>query len=105
MSEDDTSIVEQANKIERIAEADLPTDFGIFRIVGFRQSASAEEIVALLKGEPRRDKPVLVRIHSQCLTGDVFHSIKCDCGRQLHQALELIEEEGSGAIIYQLQEG
>jgi len=103
---DDTANLELDHAdVERVAEADLPTEFGTFRIVGFRLAATGEEIVALLKGEPSRDVPALVRIHSQCLTGDVFHSIKCDCGRQLNQAIRLIADEGNGAIIYQLQEG
>ena len=105
MHKNDASTVAKANKIERIAEANLPTEFGNFRIVGFRQLDTGEEIVALVKGQPSNTMPVLIRIHSQCLTGDVFHSIKCDCGRQLQQAMELIEQEGCGAIIYQLQEG
>src|ERR1700752_4845753 len=103
MHKNDASTVAKANKIERIAEANLPTEFGNFRVVGFRQLDTGEEIVALVKGQPSNTMPVLIRIHSQCLTGDVFHSIKCDCGRQLQQAMELIEQEGCGAIIYQLQ--
>lgn len=91
--------------IERVAEASLPTEFGNFRIIGFRNKASGEEYVALVKGVIKEDKPTLVRIHSQCLTGDVFASVRCDCGRQLHQSLKMIEEEGSGVVIYQQQEG
>ena len=91
--------------VERVAEANLPTEFGFFRIVGFRDHASGEEIIALAKGVIDPSRPTLVRLHSQCLTGDVFHSIKCDCGRQLQQAMKMIEEEGSGAIVYQQQEG
>ena len=64
-----------------------------------------EEFVVLFKGEMRRDVPTLVRIHSQCLTGDVFGSTKCDCGRQLHQTMQMIQQEGRGAIVYQQQEG
>jgi 3,4-dihydroxy 2-butanone 4-phosphate synthase/GTP cyclohydrolase II len=105
MHKNDASTMAKANKIERIAEANLPTEFGNFRIVGFRHLDTGEEIAALVKGQPSNTTPVLIRIHSQCLTGDVFHSIKCDCGRQLQQAMELIEQEGCGAIIYQLQEG
>jgi 3,4-dihydroxy 2-butanone 4-phosphate synthase/GTP cyclohydrolase II len=105
MHKNDASTVAKANKIERIAEANLPTESGNFRIVGFRHLDTGEEIVALVKGQPSNTTPALIRIHSQCLTGDVFHSIKCDCGRQLQQAMELIEQEGCGAIIYQLQEG
>ena len=92
-------------EIDRVAEANLPTEFGCFRIVGFRENRTGEEFVALVKGQLEQETPTLVRIHSQCLTGDVFHSNKCDCGRQLNNAMKLIEEEGLGAIIYQQQEG
>jgi len=95
----------QRPSIERVAEANLPTEFGAFRIVGFRDDASGEEIVALTKGDIDPASPTLVRLHSQCLTGDVFHSVKCDCRRQLHQAMRMIEEEGNGVIVYQQQEG
>src|SRR5215207_215774 len=91
--------------VECVAEARLPTDFGEFRIAGYRSRYSDEEFVALARGELRGDEPTLARIHSQCLTGDVFGSTKCDCGRQLHGAMLLIEREGRGAIVYQLQEG
>lgn len=91
--------------VQRVAEARLPTEFGDFRIIGYRSLTSTEEFVALVRGELRADCPTLVRIHSQCLTGDVFRSIKCDCGRQLRVAMEMIDEEGQGAIIYQQQEG
>jgi 3,4-dihydroxy 2-butanone 4-phosphate synthase/GTP cyclohydrolase II len=91
--------------VERVAEARLPTETGEFRIIGFRSLVSPEEFVALVKGELRPDRPSLVRIHSQCMTGDVFGSVKCDCGRQLQAAMRVIEQEGHGAIIYQQQEG
>ena len=91
--------------VERVAEARLPTDFGEFRIAGYRSIYSGEEFVALTRGELRGGRPTLARIHSQCLTGDVFGSTKCDCGRQLRRAMELIEHEGRGAIVYQQQEG
>jgi len=91
--------------VERIAEANLPTKIGDFRIAGYRSLNSDEEFVVLIKGEMDRNVPTLVRIHSQCLTGDVFGSIKCDCGPQLQKAMELIETEGRGAIVYQQQEG
>jgi 3,4-dihydroxy 2-butanone 4-phosphate synthase/GTP cyclohydrolase II len=94
-----------AKTIERVATARLPTEYGEFRIIGYRSLTSDEEFVALARGELRADCPTLVRIHSQCLTGDVFGSTKCDCGRQLHSAMQLIEREGRGAIVYQLQEG
>ena len=91
--------------VERVAEARLPTEMGEFRIIGFRSLNSAEEFVVLVKGELRPDRPSPVRIHSQCITGDVFGSVKCDCGRQLDAAMTLIAEEGHGAIVYQQQEG
>jgi len=91
--------------VERVAEARLPTDYGEFRIIGYRSLNSNEEFVVLARGDLREDHPTLVRIHSQCLTGDVFGSIKCDCGQQLRAAMKLIEREGRGAIVYQQQEG
>ena len=91
--------------VERVAEARLPTEIGDFIIAGYRSLTSDEEFVVIYKGEMRRDVATLVRIHSQCLTGDVFGSIKCDCGPQLHKAMEMIEAAGCGAIVYQQQEG
>ena len=91
--------------VERVAEACLPTEFGDFRIIGYRSLNSNEEFVVLVRGELRRDRPTLARIHSQCLTGDVFGSTKCDCGQQLRTAMKLIEHEGRGAIVYKQQEG
>jgi 3,4-dihydroxy 2-butanone 4-phosphate synthase/GTP cyclohydrolase II len=91
--------------VERVAVANLPTEWGDFKIAGYRSLNSDEEFVALFKGDLRRDTPTLVRIHSQCLTGDVFGSAKCDCGPQLHRTMEMIEAEGRGAIVYQQQEG
>jgi 3,4-dihydroxy 2-butanone 4-phosphate synthase/GTP cyclohydrolase II len=95
----------QCASVQRLAEANLPTEFGLFRIIGFKSLATKEEFPVLVKGVLDGDTPALVRIHSQCLTGDVFHSLKCDCGRQLDQAMKLIQEEGRGLIIYQQQEG
>ncbi|MEK6300454.1 MAG: GTP cyclohydrolase II [Acidobacteriota bacterium] len=91
--------------VERLAEANLPTEFGMFRIVAFKSNLTGEDFPVLVKGELNAETPSLVRIHSQCLTGDVFHSLKCDCGRQLQRAMELIQTEGHGVIIYQQQEG
>ncbi|HEX8649842.1 MAG TPA: GTP cyclohydrolase II [Pyrinomonadaceae bacterium] len=91
--------------VQRVAEARLPTEVGEFKIAGYRSLISQEEFVVLFKGEMQPETPTLVRIHSQCLTGDVFGSTKCDCGRQLRRAMEMIEEEGRGAIVYQQQEG
>jgi len=95
----------QTLSVERVAEAKLPTEWGVFQIAGYRSLTSTEEFVVLYKGEMRPDVPTLVRIHSQCLTGDVFGSTKCDCGEQLHRTMQMIEEEGRGAIVYQQQEG
>ena len=91
--------------VERAAEASLPTKFGEFRIIGYRSLVSNEEFVVLTRGIFKPENPALVRIHSQCLTGDVFGSIKCDCGQQLEAAMKLIAEEGCGVIVYQQQEG
>ncbi len=90
-----------------MAEADFPTEFGVFRIYGFEAPAGAgtEEAVVLKMGDLTGGQPPLVRIHSQCLTGDVFHSLRCDCRAQLEIALTSIAAEGRGLLIYELQEG
>ena len=95
----------ETGTVERVAIANLPTEWGDFRIAAYRSLTTNEEFVVLFKGEMQRDVPTLVRIHSQCLTGDVFGSTKCDCGRQLHQTMQMINQEGRGAIVYQQQEG
>jgi 3,4-dihydroxy 2-butanone 4-phosphate synthase/GTP cyclohydrolase II len=95
----------QPISVERVATAKLPTKRGDFTIAGYRSLTSDEEFVVIYQGELNGDTPTLVRIHSQCLTGDVFGSIKCDCGPQLHKAMEMINAEGRGAIVYQQQEG
>ena len=108
MKEQLTTACDEAERplsVERVAVAQLPTEWGDFKIAGYRSLTSSEEFVALFKGEMRREVPTLVRIHSQCLTGDVFGSNKCDCGSQLHQTMQMIEREGRGAIVYQQQEG
>ena len=91
--------------VARVAEARLPTRRGEFRIAGYRSLTSAEEFVCLHTGSLSAEEPALVRIHSQCLTGDVFGSSKCDCGPQLDGALDMIAAAGAGAVVYQLQEG
>ncbi|HVS82696.1 MAG TPA: GTP cyclohydrolase II [Pyrinomonadaceae bacterium] len=96
---------DQKLSVERVAVANLPTEWGDFKIAGYRSLTSEEEFVVLFKGEMRPEVPTLVRIHSQCLTGDVFSSTKCDCGLQLHRTMEMIQQEGRGAIVYQQQEG
>ena len=94
-------------ELRKIAEADFPTRFGHFRILGFQgvDGAGSEDAVVLKLGDIGTPEPVLVRIHSQCLTGDVFHSLRCDCRAQLELALETIASEGRGLLIYEQQEG
>ncbi len=92
-------------KTTKIAETSLPTPLGTFRLFGFQSEPKTENVLALVMGKPNPDEAALVRIHSQCLTGDVFGSERCDCGDQLHFALTTIAESGSGLLIYQLQEG
>ena len=91
--------------VERVVEARLPTEFGVFNVVGFRSLVDDKHHVAMVKGEVSGEEDVLVRVHSECLTGDVFHSLRCDCGQQLEAALELIEAEGRGVLLYLAQEG
>jgi 3,4-dihydroxy 2-butanone 4-phosphate synthase/GTP cyclohydrolase II len=91
--------------VEKGEEAMLPTHYGNFKIIPFRQKSNGLEHVALVKGEWAKDEPVLVRVHSSCMTGDIFGSCRCECGEQLHKAMELVEKEGKGAIVYLNQEG
>lgn len=91
--------------VVREAEANLPTAYGTFKMVGFVNTLNAEHHVALVKGDITESEPVLVRVHSECLTGDAFHSLKCDCGEQLAAALAAIEKEGKGILVYLRQEG
>ena len=91
--------------VHRIASPQLPTRFGDFRVVAYRSEVTNEEHLALVKGDIAEDDPILVRVHSACLTGDVFGSMRCDCGAQLALALETIEREGKGVLLYLLQEG
>ncbi len=91
--------------VEKGVEVDMPTEHGHFRLIPFRQKSNGLEHVALIKGNFTPDEPVLVRVHSSCATGDIFGSMRCDCGEQLHKAMELIDKEGKGAIIYLNQEG
>lgn len=93
------------NFITKAAEANLPTQFGTFRMVGFENTLNKEHHVALVKGDITPDEPTLIRVHSECLTGDAFGSLKCDCGDQLQAALKKIEEEGKGILLYMRQEG
>ncbi|HXE59007.1 MAG TPA: bifunctional 3,4-dihydroxy-2-butanone-4-phosphate synthase/GTP cyclohydrolase II [Gemmatimonadales bacterium] len=91
--------------VHRVAEARLPTDFGEWRIIGYQNDVDRAEHVALVHGEVAGVPNVLVRMHSKCLTGDVFHSLRCDCGFQLHRAMELIRQDGRGVVVYLDQEG
>jgi len=86
-------------------EVDMPTAYGHFRLIPFRQQSNGLEHMALVKGEWKDDEPVLVRVHSSCATGDVLGSQRCDCGEQLHKALQMIEKEGKGVLVYMQQEG
>ena len=95
----------QESLIEVGQEADMPTQYGHFRIIPFRQKSTGQEHFALIKGEWQEDEPVLVRVHSSCMTGDILGSLRCDCGEQLHRAMQKIEEEGRGVIVYMQQEG
>ena len=95
----------QESLVERGVEADMPTADGHFRIIPFRQKSNGLEHVVLYKGEWTEDEPVLVRMHSSCMTGDIFGSQRCDCGEQLHKAMRMIEKEGKGLIVYLSQEG
>src|SRR5439155_11066619 len=91
--------------VERGAAVRLPTEYGEFAAIAFREKLTSKTHLALVKGEVEGRENVLVRVHSECLTGDVFHSLRCDCGEQLEQALTQIEEEGSGVLLYMAQEG
>ncbi|MEA3475642.1 MAG: bifunctional 3,4-dihydroxy-2-butanone-4-phosphate synthase/GTP cyclohydrolase II [Candidatus Cloacimonadota bacterium] len=91
--------------IFRVAEADLPTKFGHFKIIGYESPITDEHHVALVKGDVAGKKNILVRVHSKCLTGDTFHSLRCDCGEQLENSMLAIEEEGLGVLVYMHQEG
>jgi len=91
--------------VHRVAEARLPTEFGVWRVIGYKNDVDSHEHIALVFGDVKGDDSVLVRMHSKCLTGDVFHSLRCDCGWQLHTAMTMIADEGRGVIVYLDQEG
>jgi 3,4-dihydroxy 2-butanone 4-phosphate synthase/GTP cyclohydrolase II len=91
--------------IEEIVRVDMPTKFGHFKLVAFKEKGSANEHLALIKGEWKKDEPVLTRVHSSCFTGDILGSLRCDCGEQLHKAMQQVEKEGKGVILYMNQEG
>ncbi len=97
--------LQRESLVERGEEADLPTEYGHFHIVPFRQKSNGLEHVAIYKGSWKDGEPLLVRMHSSCMTGDIFGSCRCDCGEQLHRAMKLIEQEGKGVVVYLNQEG
>ncbi|MFC0773123.1 bifunctional 3,4-dihydroxy-2-butanone-4-phosphate synthase/GTP cyclohydrolase II [Terrimonas alba] len=97
--------IKRDSLIEEIVRVDMPTKYGDFKLVAFKEKNSTNEHMALLKGEWEKDEPVMVRMHSSCFTGDILGSLRCDCGEQLHKAMQLVEKEGKGAIIYMNQEG
>jgi 3,4-dihydroxy 2-butanone 4-phosphate synthase/GTP cyclohydrolase II len=91
--------------VQRVAEAKLPTPFGDFKVIAYKSSTDPDEHLAMVMGDVNTDEPVLVRVHSQCLTGDVFHSLRCDCGEQIEMAMKRIASEGRGVVLYMRQEG
>lgn len=91
--------------VEQGEEVDMPTEYGHFRLIPFRQKSNGLEHVALIKGSWAADEPILVRVHSSCVTGDIFGSERCDCGEQLHKAMRMVEAEGKGVVLYLNQEG
>ena len=97
--------LQKESLIEREVDVNLPTVYGDFHLYAYKQVTTGQEHLALVKGEWKKDEAVLVRVHSSCLTGDIFGSCRCDCGPQLHKAMEMIEKEGKGVIVYMNQEG
>ncbi len=91
--------------IEESVRVQMPTKYGVFELIAYKQVTTGEIHMALRKGEWKKDEPVLVRVHSSCMTGDILGSLRCDCGEQLHHALEMIETEGKGVVLYMNQEG
>ncbi len=97
--------IKKESLINRQVEVDMPTEHGKFKLIAFEQTNSQELHLALVKGSWHKDEPVLVRVHSSCVTGDIFGSCRCDCGPQLHHAMELVDREGKGVVLYMKQEG
>ncbi|MDL2262249.1 bifunctional 3,4-dihydroxy-2-butanone-4-phosphate synthase/GTP cyclohydrolase II [Bacteroidales bacterium OttesenSCG-928-I21] len=95
----------QESLVEKGDEVNMPTAYGDFHLIPFRQKSTGQEHIALIKGTWKKDEPILVRMHSSCMTGDIFGSKRCECGEQLHKAMELIEKEGRGVLVYMNQEG
>jgi 3,4-dihydroxy 2-butanone 4-phosphate synthase/GTP cyclohydrolase II len=97
--------IKKESLIRREIEVDMPTEYGHFKLVAYDQTNSNEVHMALVKGSWQKDEPVLVRVHSSCVTGDIFGSCRCDCGSQLHAAMEMVDREGKGVVLYMKQEG
>jgi 3,4-dihydroxy 2-butanone 4-phosphate synthase/GTP cyclohydrolase II len=97
--------MEKESQIKRDVTVNMPTDFGNFKLVSYEQLKTGEVHLALVKGEWEKDEPILVRVHSSCVTGDIFGSCRCDCGSQLHSAMRMVENEGKGVVLYMKQEG
>ena len=97
--------IKRDSLIEEIVRVDMPTLYGHFKLVAFQEKNSSNEHLALIKGSWKPDEPVMVRVHSSCFTGDILGSMRCDCGEQLHKAMEMVEAEGTGVILYMNQEG
>ena len=97
--------IKRDSLIEEIVRVDMPTKYGHFKLVAFSEKNSANEHLALIKGDWEKDEPVMVRVHSSCFTGDILGSLRCDCGEQLHKAMQMVEKEGKGVILYMNQEG
>lgn len=97
--------IKRDSLIEEIVRVDMPTQYGHFKLIAFQEKNSTNEHLALIKGSWKPDEPVLVRVHSSCFTGDILGSLRCDCGEQLHQAMKMVEKEGTGVILYMNQEG
>ncbi len=98
-------LIDKVELVEMGERVKLPTDFGNFDLIPFKQLSNGLEHIALIKGEWEENEPVLVRVHSSCVTGDIFHSKRCDCGHQLQEAMTRIEKEGKGVVLYMNQEG
>jgi len=97
--------IAKESSVKRQVEVNMPTEWGTFKLIDYVVETSGQEHLALVKGEWKEDEPVLVRMHSSCVTGDIFGSCRCDCGDQLHKSMEMIEKEGKGVIVYLNQEG
>ncbi len=97
--------IKNESLIDRVVDVDMPTEYGNFHLHAFKEKNTGKEHLALIKGEWKEDEPILVRVHSSCITGDIFGSCRCDCGPQLHAAMQAIEKEGKGVIVYMNQEG